>query len=148
MTIKDAAVKYHVSQQAIYKRLKSNGIAIETLKDKTTGQLTADAEIVLDKLFGADALEKRESINQQYIQFKEANEGLHKLIESMTAQIEGLQEQVAELKKDKETLANALEQAQSVQLALMNRLPDPAEGGQNKSSGSGWRWPWQKGKGK
>lgn len=146
MTIKDAAAKYHVSQQAIYKRLKSNGIEVDTLKDKSTGQLTADAELVLEKLFGAESLEKRESINQQNEHLKKECTELHKLVDELKKQTEEQQTRIEELKKDKQTLASALEQAQAVQLALTNRLLPPAEGGQNKSSGSGWRWPWQKGK--
>ena len=87
MTIKDAAKKYDITVQAIYSRLKKEGIALETLKDADTGELSADAEAVFIKLFDKDRQRKHENFNStiQHLQaeIKRLNEENASLVEKL-----------------------------------------------------------------
>jgi predicted DNA-binding protein YlxM (UPF0122 family) len=51
MTIKQMADKLGVSPQAIYQKLKKNGVEVYKLTDKKTKELTAEAEVIINKLF-------------------------------------------------------------------------------------------------
>lgn len=57
MTIKDVAARTGLSHQAIYKRLKANGLSVSDLKDKASGQLTEEGERILAEMFSIQAEE-------------------------------------------------------------------------------------------
>lgn len=133
MTIQDVAEQYKVTPQAVYKRLKSAGIDVKTLKDGETGGLTEDSKAVFEKLFNSEGLTKRGNINQQNEGLKAENETLKRLVDKLESENRELKNRVDELKEDKENIRRALEQAQAVQLALTNRLlPEPDEQKTNK----------------
>ena len=46
MTIKQMAAKHNVSPQAIYKRLKKQGVNVNVLMDKETQELTPEGEMI------------------------------------------------------------------------------------------------------
>lgn len=79
MTIKEVAAKYGISQQAIYQRIKNNGISLKSLKDQKTGELTPDALGILENLFG----ESSEKFNQQRMSKEEELTRLRALIQSL-----------------------------------------------------------------
>lgn len=119
MDIKEAAIKYGVSRQAIYQRLKSNGIPVDNLKDKESGHLTPEAEAILDKLFGPSREEfkqRRESLQAELTAAKQE-------IESQRAQIELLTVKLQSAEKERDLLRETLDQER----ILFNRfLPAPA----------------------
>lgn len=128
MTIKEAAERYDITVQAIYSRLKKNGIRLEKLKNPDTGDLTEDAEAIFERLFNKDGRAKRES-------FKLTSERLqadvYRLESENSALVEKLKQLEAEntaLRAEKERLFKLAEQAQELQRATLERLlPPPAD---------------------
>jgi hypothetical protein len=53
LTIKQAANLYGITPQAIYQRLKKEGVNIDKMKSKETGDLTPDAELVFSNYLHA-----------------------------------------------------------------------------------------------
>ena len=128
MTIKQAAEKYGISVQAIYSRLKKNGIKLETLKDADTGELTDDAMAVLDKLFDKENREKRENFNSTIERLQGDLNRLDKENANLIEKIKTLEAANAELKAERERLLTIAQQAQELHKAALERLlPPPAD---------------------
>ena len=137
MTIKQMAEKLEVSPQAVYQRLKKNHIAVNTITDSKTKELTADGELVLEKLFQLEEPIKPtkqdmvEELKKQLIAVREENAGL---IEKLKA----LESEVDQLKIDKENLTKALDKAQDLHQQTINRLL-PAAGQTVQTDRLTWR---------
>jgi len=128
MTIKQAAEKYGISVQAIYSRLKKNDIKLETLKDADTGELTADAMAVFDKLFDKENREKRENFNSTIERLQGEVNRLDKENAGLVEKIKQLENANAELKQERERLLTIAQQAQELHKAALERLlPPPAD---------------------
>lgn len=125
MTIKQAAEKYGISVQAIYSRLKKNDIKLETLKDAGTGELTADAMAVLDKLFDKENREKRENFNSTIERLQGEVNRLDKENAGLVEKIKQLETVNAELKQERERLLTIAQQAQELHKAALDRLLPP-----------------------
>lgn len=125
MTIKQAAEKYGISVQAIYSRLKKNDIKLETLKDADTGELTADAMAVLDKLFDKENREKRENFNSTIERLQGEVNRLDKENAGLVEKIKQLETVNAELKQERERLLTIAQQAQELHKAALDRLLPP-----------------------
>lgn len=101
MTIKEAAAKYGVSVQAVYSRLKKNGVTLESIIIKETGQLTADGEAVLFKLYDESAKainQKRDTLNDELNRLKALNESLTAENERLKIRLEATETALAEAK--------------------------------------------------
>lgn len=127
MTIKQYAAEHGVSPQAVYQRLKKNKIRVETLTENGSGEITGEGMVVLDKLFSPEnrALkplkdEKIEALEAQLSTLKEIKARLEESNEQLTQRVE-------ELKKDKETWAQAYLKQQEINLTLTKALPAPKE---------------------
>ena len=138
MTIKQKADELGVSPQAVYQRLKKNGIAVYKLSDPKTKELTADGEIVISKLFSQPNEDFKptkqaivDELNQQLSKLREDNAGL---IEKVAAQAE----EIRQLKADKESLTKALDKAQDLHQQTLNRLL-PAAGQTVQNDRLTWR---------
>lgn len=128
MTIKDAAKKYGISVQAIYSRLKKEDIALETLKDADTGELTADAEVVFDKLFDKDRQRKHESFNSTIERLQAEIKRLNEENASLVEKLKLVENENADLKQERERLLTIAQQAQELHKAALDRLlPPPME---------------------
>ncbi len=116
MTIKEFAEQKGISAQAIYKKLNQHNIKLSTLKSADTGELTADGEAVLTKLFN----QPKATGNQQ---LKEVVTSLQTEIAGLKVENEALRERVRALEADKAYL-----QAQTTE--LLTRIPPalPAPG--------------------
>lgn len=124
MTIKQAAEGYNISVQAIYSRLKKEGIALETLKDADTGELTADAEVVLDKLF-KDKQQKHSSLNSTIERLQGEIKRLNVENVELVEKLKRLENENAELKQERERLLTIAQQAQELHKAALERLLPP-----------------------
>lgn len=124
MTIKQAAEGYNISVQAIYSRLKKEGIALETLKDADTGELTADAEVVLDKLF-KDKQQKHSSLNSTIERLQGDIKRLNVENVELVEKLKRLENENAELKQERERLLTIAQQAQELHKAALERLLPP-----------------------
>lgn len=124
MTIKQAAERYNITVQAVYSRLKKEGIALETLKDADTGELTADAEVVLDKLF-KDKQQKHSSFNSTIERLQEDVKRLNVENVELVEKLKRLENENAELKQERERLLTIAQQAQELHKAALERLLPP-----------------------
>jgi septal ring factor EnvC (AmiA/AmiB activator) len=122
LTIKQAANLYGITPQAIYQRLKKEGVNIERMKSKETGELTPDAELVFSKLFSRHEGQKAESFKSIMEAQKVEIESLQKERQELLAQLKRLENENAELKNDKANWSKALEVAQALHRDTLNRL--------------------------
>ena len=106
MTIKEAAEQFGVSKQAIYQRMKRNGLAVDTLVDKETGQLTPEAEAIIVNLFGENKQQfdkRRFTPTEELKQAKEEISRLQREVEMLTFRIEAAEKEAASLRETLET---------------------------------------------
>lgn len=116
MTIKEAATKYGVSTQAIYKRLNQHGVKLATLKNPDTGELTADGEAVITQLFNQPKPAGHNQLRDEVTR-------LSTELASLQTENEALKARVHELEADKAFL-------QGQNSELLTRIPPalPASG--------------------
>lgn len=133
MTIREISTRLNVTQQNVYKRLKSHGIDIKTLKDNETGQLTEDGLQTISKIFGVDfsgaapgAAEN--STNDSATQL--TIEQLRKEVETLTTEVDKLNdknnyltEKVEMLQSERDSLKQQLLQANQLHLMALQRIP-------------------------
>lgn len=117
MTIKDVAEKYGISSQAIYQRLKKYKIDIESLKDKETGELTADAEGVMAQLFANKSNQRKPTLQSEM-------QSLRALVDSYEKENSVLRAKLESAERELETVKSTLEVERAMVLRL---LPPPRE---------------------
>lgn len=128
MTIKGAAEMYGITVQAVYSRLKKESIQLETLKDADTGELSADGELVLNKLFDKENRVKHESLNSTIERLQGDVNRLEKENIALVEKLKQVEAANAELKEERERLLRLAEQAQELHKAALERLlPPPAD---------------------
>jgi len=125
MTIKEAAAKYGVSPQAIYKRLNQQNVQLSTLKDPDTGELTADGEAVITQLFN----QPKPAVHNQ---LRDEITRLTTELAKLTTENEALRARVHELEADKAFL-----QGQNSELLtrIPPALPAPGQTAQTEKRG-------------
>ena len=108
MTIREVAQQTGLSHQAIYKRIKAQGLKLEDLKDKKTGQLSPEGEAILRDLFSIEPQpeEKPSEDNSEELR------GLRNQVAELTTEVEKLRNQVATLENERDFLRDALEREQ------------------------------------
>ena len=117
MTIRDIAQRTGLTHQAIYKRIKAHGVALDTLKDKSTGQFTPEGEALILELFAlastateADATEVARLTTQ---------------VAELTTEVEKLRNQVATLENERDFLRVTLEREQQLHGITLTKIPTP-----------------------
>ncbi len=120
MTIKDAADKYGISKQAIYQRLKRNGITVDTLTDKETGELTPDAEAVFENLFG----ESSQQVNQRKSTLTDELKAAQATISSQQREIDLLTVKLEAVERERDLLRDTLDQERAM---FTRYLPAPGQ---------------------
>lgn len=118
MKIKDAAEKYKISSQAIYQRLKRQGIDVESLKDKETGDLTPDALGIIENLFG----ESSEQYNKQKASTLAELARLRQLVQSLEYERDLLKVKLEAAERERDTAVDTLNQERSL---FTKYLPAP-----------------------
>ena len=131
MTIKEAAQQYGISPQAVYQRLKKQGIDVKTIKNKA-GELTKDGEKIMFSLFDrstvegegtqAEAEQAREKLEAEAAKQAEADK---RSIEVLKVEVEYLKKQVESLENDKAQLTAALDNAQRLHAMTLNQMQRP-----------------------
>lgn len=116
MTIKEAALAYGVSKQAIYQRLKRTGKPLDSIRHPETGVLTEEGEAVLRSIYD-------QGTNNLALQV----ESLKKEIEALAGQVNTLTELNKQLTSERDYLRRSLDQAQQLQAMAFARLPAPKE---------------------
>ena len=129
MTIKEVAQLTGLTHQAIYKRLKNQGIKINDLKDHATGQFTPEGEEIIRGLFTFSASQDMPSehdpdpINSpDHDDATDATE-LRNQVAELTTEVEKLRNQVATLKDERDFLRVTLEREQQLHGITLTKLP-------------------------
>lgn len=144
MTVKEFSEIVGVSHQAIYKKLKGRGVALDAIKDKETGQLTQEGETLLREIYNIQ--EQRANSEEQ--QQEEAAEvereaappadqpeekELRNQVAELQKEVERLRNQVATLEEKEKTLTEerdflriSLDRAQQLQALTLSKIPNPA----------------------
>jgi len=153
VTIKELAEKTGLTQQAIYKRLKSNGLDLKSLKDKATGHFTAEGLQAVAQLFELDITdtttphtEPQESAAPVENGVESEVEKLKKEVERLTTEVEKLNnlnstmvEKVEALESERDYLRQTLQQAQTIQALTLAKLPALPAGNADRAGGlRGW----------
>lgn len=121
MTLKEYAASIGVSVQAVYKRLKANGLNLDVLRDKETGHLTDEGLKEVEKLFNLDSTK-----GEDLTRLKMEVERLKTLVETITAERDRLLEE-----RDKLLL---------LQLETLKKIPQALPAPEDKKT---W-WFWRK----
>lgn len=116
MTIKEAAAKYGVSPQAVYKRLNQTGVKLSTIQKPDSSELTTDGEAVIDLLFN----QPKPAVHNQ---LRDEVTRLTTELASLQTENEALRDKVRALEADKAFL-------QGQNSELLSRIPPalPAAG--------------------
>lgn len=123
MTIKQMADKLGVSPQAIYQKLKKNGVEVYKLTDKKTKELTGEAEVIITKLFSGDPAEIKPSKQTVIDSLQEQVQALRTENAVLVERVKHLEEKVSTLSTDKDTLQKALDKAQDLHQQSLAFLP-------------------------
>ena len=121
MTVKEVAQRTGLTNQAIYKRIKAKGVALETIKDRKTGQFTPDGERLIVELFNlADAPEPVTNRSE-----KADNGEVEKLttrVAELTTEVEKLTTRVELLTSERDNLRATLEREQQLHAMTLTKL--------------------------
>ena len=125
MTIKEVAQITGLSHQAIYKKIKSHGLKVETLKDKKTGVFTEEGEKQIRELFSID-----NSCQPVDKRVEKVDNELSTEVEKLRTQVEALEKQITALTEERDFLRTsltntneALINAQRLQAATLAKVP-------------------------
>ena len=154
MTIKELADRLGVSSQSVYKRLKNHGVKLEALKDKTTGEITAEGLQVVARVFNMDLTSEQtqpetaaETETRVESPVDSEVERLKKEVERLTTEVEKLNnlnstmvEKVQTLESERDYLRNALQAQQQLQAMTLQRLPALPAAGQTSRAGGLFGW--------
>jgi polyhydroxyalkanoate synthesis regulator phasin len=130
MTIKEAAARYGVSRQAIYQRLKRQGLQVDMLRDPKTGELTPEGEATLSSMFTeAEATEPTTPDNNQaqIDALTAERDALRDQVAQLTSQVDTISAQLATLTDERDFLRRALDQAQQLHAMTLQALPSPRD---------------------
>lgn len=162
MTVKEFSALVGVSHQAIYKKLKGRGVALESLKDKETGQLTEEGETLLRRIYNIQEQgdEQRETTAEEAEgEEREAappadHEGENELrnqVARLQGEVERLRNQVATLEEKEKALTEerdflrvSLERSQQLQALTASKIPNPAPALPASTQAHGLRAWWRR----
>lgn len=121
VTIKEFATSKGISTQAVYQRLKTAGINIESIREGKTAVLTPEGEGIVNGLFSKDG-DKEANKTSEFLKeietLKRENQLLKESLEEARRQRDQWAEQAAEAQK-------TAQQAQALNLAALQNLPAP-----------------------
>lgn len=154
MTIKELADRLGVSSQSVYKRLKNHGVKLETLKDKATGEITAEGLQVVARVFNLDLTSEQtqpetatETETRVESPVDSEVERLKKEVERLTTEVEKLNnlnstmvEKVESLESERDYLRQTLQAQQQLQAMTLQRLPALPAAGQTSRAGGLFGW--------
>ena len=158
MTVKEFAALVGVSHQAIYKKLKGRGVALDSLKDKETGQLTEEGEALLRSIYHIQEEPEAQAEEAAEVEREAAppadqkpKSGLRNQVAELQNEVEKLRNRVAtleererELKEERDFLRLSLERSQQLQAMTAAKLPNPPPALPSGKEPHGLRAWWQR----
>ena len=137
MTIKDVAQQTNLTNAAIYKRIKAKGIALDTIKDKKTGQFTPEGEKLIFELFNLEnAPEKAEE--RQETPVDNQVEKLTTRVAELTTEVEKLTTRVELLTSERDNLRATLEREQQLHAMTLTKLLPSGENAEKGRFRAAW----------
>lgn len=134
MTIREVAQLTGLTHQAIYKKIKANGLNVADLKDKNTGHFTPDGEAKIRQLFkltDADATQVEKSTTEV--------DDLTTQVEKLRNQVDTLNKTIATLTEERDYLRRSLEISQQLQAATLAKIPQALPAGEKPEKRSFWQ---------
>lgn len=136
MTIREAAERAGISNQAIYKRLKARGIRPESIREPGTNKLTAEGERIMRELFPViDEEEARPdppaseepaaAPPDELARLTTELEGLRQRVDELTTRLTTAEARAQALQDERDYLRGALDKAQQIQALTASKLPTP-----------------------
>lgn len=113
MNIKEVAQLTGLSHQAIYKKIKTAGLTLETLKDKETGQFTPDGEAAIMALFDVKKPDATEV------------EKLKEEVEKLRNQVAAMEKEISALTEERNFLRVSLDRSQQLVGMTLAKIPAP-----------------------
>ena len=137
MTIKDVAQQTKLTNAAIYKRLKTKGVKLDTIKDAKTGHFTPEGERLIIELFNlsdkAEAAEKRPKTPDN-----DEVERLSTELEKLKTENEKLSTKVELLTSERDNLRAVLEREQQLHAMTLTKLLPSGEPGEQGRFRAAW----------
>lgn len=121
MNIKEVAQLTGLSHQAIYKKIKANGLVLDKLKDKATGHLTPDGEARIKELFNISETARATDATELTTKVAE----LTTEVEKLRNQVATMETRITELSEERDFLRMTLERSQHLEAAAIAKLPSP-----------------------
>lgn len=145
MTVKDVSEMAGISVQAVYKKFKANGLKVETLKDKESGQFTPAGEAVVKSLFNLSRQPFNPDFNPiqpdstEIERLKAEAERLKEELNTTTIRAEVLTARCQLLENERDSLRDKLDKTLILQLETIRTIPAALPAGEKK-----WHFPWFK----
>ena len=137
MTVKEVAQRTGLTNAAIYKRIKTKGVALDAIKDKKTGHFTPDGERLIIELFNLDnAPEQAE--NRPKNDVDNQVEKLTTRVAELTTEVEKLTTRVELLTSERDNLRATLEREQQLHAMTLTKLLPSGEPGEKGRFRAAW----------
>ena len=137
MTVKEVAQRTGLTNAAIYKRIKTKGVALDAIKDKKTGHFTPDGERLIIELFNLDAAPESPANPPQ----KAVDNQVEKLttrVAELTTEVEKLTTRVELLTSERDNLRATLEREQQLHAMTLTKLLPSGEQGEKGRFRASW----------
>ena len=134
MTIKEVARQAGITVQAVYKRIRASGFQLADLKDSETGQLTADGEALIMRLFAVPEAAPAE-VETEVKKMRSRVTELTAEVETLRSRIAAENERIAALTEERDYLRTALDNAQKLQALTLAKVPAALPSGEKKRRG-------------
>lgn len=139
VTVKEFAQEIGISPAAVYKRIKSNGIKLDTIKDPHTGELTQEGIERLRALFGGIQPELSTELSTQVERLTTKLTELSTKLTALETELTGtkaeldsakaenalLREREKLLTDERDYLRKSLDQEQQLQAITLTKIPAP-----------------------
>ena len=137
MTVKEVAQRTGLTNAAIYKRIKTKGVALDAIKDKKTGHFTPDGERLIIELFNLDnAPESAEKGQENGVDNQV--EKLTTRVAELTTEIEKLTTRVELLTSERDNLRATLEREQQLHAMTLTKLLPSGETAEKGRCRAAW----------
>jgi len=125
MTIKQFAKKYSISTQAVYQKLKAANIQLSDIKQGNSQELTEEGLRQLESIFANKSKEKTESIERLKVENQLLNDQIKEIKadrDRWAAAAKAAQEALAAAQEALQREQQATHQAQAIQMATIQTM--------------------------
>lgn len=136
MTIREAAERAGVTNQAIYKRLKARGIRPESIRVQGSGELTKEGEELMRELFPVmdesaarpappASDEPAAAPPDEVERLTTERDELRRRVDELTTRLTTAEARAQALQDERDYLRGALDKSQQLQAMTAQKIPNP-----------------------